>query len=106
MMKPFDLQGLKTYELKSRPSKVFVEDLGHPVAAGAVLSDWLEALPRQLGGNALRRVRDHLCRAHQERRTVVAAVGGHVIKTGCSPYLIDWIERGLLSAAGGRSMSS
>jgi hypothetical protein len=98
MIKPFDLQGLKTYELRSRPSKVFVEDLGQPVAAGAFISDWLEALPRQLAGNALRRVRDHLCRAHQESRTVVAAVGGHVIKTGCAPYLIDWIERGLLSA--------
>ena len=32
MLKPFDLNGLKTYELASRPSKVFVEDLGQPVA--------------------------------------------------------------------------
>ena len=31
-MKPLDLNGLKTYELRSRPSKVFVEDLGKPVA--------------------------------------------------------------------------
>jgi hypothetical protein len=26
MNKPFDLQGLKTYDLASRPSKVFKED--------------------------------------------------------------------------------
>ena len=25
-------------------------------------------------------------------------MGGHVIKTGCAPYLIDWIQRGLLKA--------
>lgn len=97
-MKPFDLHGLKTYELKSRPSKVFYEDLGHPVDAGATVGEWLDSLPRQLAGNELRKVRDHLCRAHQDNRTVVAALGGHVIKTGCGPYLIDWVKRGVVSA--------
>jgi deoxyhypusine synthase len=29
---------------------------------------------------------------------VVAALGGHVIKTGCGPYLIDWVQRGLVRA--------
>src|SRR5205823_5852319 len=33
-----------------------------------------------------------------ECRTVVAALGGHVIKTGCAPYLIDWVNRGLIGA--------
>jgi hypothetical protein len=98
MIEPIDLHGLKTYELTARPSKVFYEDLGRPLEAGASVADWLDALPRQLAGNELRAVRDHLCRAHQDFRTVVAALGGHVIKTGCAPYLIDWVHRGLLSA--------
>jgi hypothetical protein len=98
MLKPFDLHGLHTYELKSRPSKVFYEDLGQPVGPGTTVGDWLESLPRQLAGNVLRQVRDHLCRAHDEHRTTVAALGGHVIKTGCGPYLIDWIERGIIHA--------
>jgi hypothetical protein len=97
-MKPIDLDGLKTYDLAARPSKVFVEDLGLPLAADAAVRDWLDALPRQLAGNALRRLRDHLCRAFYDGRTVVAALGGHVIKTGCGPYLIDWIKRGVLKA--------
>jgi hypothetical protein len=97
-MKPFDLNGLKTYELRSRPSKVFVEDLGRPVSADAAVGEWLDALPRQLAGNVLRRVCDQLCLAHADERTVVVAVGGHVIKTGCAPYLIDWIERGVIKA--------
>lgn len=97
-MKPFDLNGLKTYDLESRPSKVFYEDLGQPMPADATIADWLDSLPRQLAGNALRCVRDHLCRAYEEGRTVVAALGGHVIKTGCAPYLIDWINRGVLKA--------
>jgi hypothetical protein len=95
---PFDLHGLRTYDLQTRPSKVFVEDLGRPLEAGATVADWIDALPHQLAGNGLRRVRDHLCRAHRDGRTVVAALGGHVIKTGCGPYLIDWIQRGLVQA--------
>ncbi len=97
-MKPFDLNGLKTYDLESRPSKVFHEDLGQPVPAGAGVAEWLDSLPRQLAGNAVRRVRDHLCRARDEGRTVVAALGGHVIKTGCAPYLIDWIRQKVVTA--------
>ncbi len=99
-MRPLDLNGLTTYELRSRPSKVFVEDLGRPAAAdtATAIGDWLDGLPRQLAANDLRKVRDHLCRARDEGRTVVAALGGHVIKTGCGPYLIDWIHSGLLKA--------
>ena len=98
MMKPFDLNGLKTYDLESRPSKVFHEDLGQPVSAGASVAEWLDSLPRQLAGNAVRLVCDHLCRARDEGRTVVAALGGHVIKTGCAPYLIDWIRQKVVTA--------
>jgi hypothetical protein len=96
--KPLDLHALKTYELKSRPSKVFYEDLGYPVGAGASVGDWLDSLPRVLAGNDVRSVRDHLCRAHEEGKTIVAALGGHVIKTGCAPYLIDWVKHRLVTA--------
>lgn len=97
-MKPFDLNGLKTYDLQSRPSKVFIEDLGQPVEAGTPVGEWLESLPHSLAANDLRRVADHLGRARREGRIVVAALGGHVIKTGCGPYLIDWVKRGLIKA--------
>src|SRR5579871_2530134 len=95
---PYDLRGLKTYELQGRPSKVFLEDLGQPLPANPGLGDWLDSLPKQLAAQSLRKVRDHLCRARAEGRTVVAALGGHVIKTGCAPYLIDWINRGIITA--------
>ena len=70
--------------------------LGRPPVPDAHFGDWLEALPRLLGANALKRLRDAIVRAHQARRPIVAALGGHVVKTGCAPYLIDWIERGIL----------
>jgi hypothetical protein len=97
-MHPFDLRGLKTYDLQSRPSKVFIDDLGRPAAPDAPVGDWLDTLPKQLAALELRRLRDHLCRCRAEGRTVAAALGGHVIKTGCAPYFIDWIERGVVTA--------
>lgn len=93
---PLDLSGLKTYDLDSRPSKVFHDDLGKPVSPGASVGEWLTSLPRQLASNDLRRVAEHLVRARREGRTVACALGGHVIKTGCAPYLIDWIGEGLI----------
>jgi hypothetical protein len=93
---PYNLHGLHTYELASRPSKVFHDELGRPVPADASAAEWLAALPRQLAAQDLRRVCGHLCRAYQGGRPTVAAVGGHVIKTGCGPYLIDWIKQGIL----------
>src|SRR5260370_20874972 len=96
--KPYDLSGLQTYDLVSRPSRVFHDDLGRPVSATARVADWLAGLPRQLAASDRRRVCDHVCRAKEHGRTIGAAVGGHVIKTGCDPYLIDWIQHGVLKA--------
>jgi hypothetical protein len=97
-MRPFDLNGLRTYELASRPSKVHLTDLGRPVAPSTSIGDWLDTLPKQLAANELRKLRAHIVRANTNSRTVAVAIGGHVIKTGCAPYLIDLIDRGVISA--------
>lgn len=98
LAKPYDLSGLKTYDLISRPSKVFHEDLGKPVSPESSIGDWLDSLPHQLAANDVRRVARHIGRAAGQDRTVAAGLGGHVIKTGCAPYLIDLIRRGVLKA--------
>lgn len=97
-MRPFDLTGLRTHELQSRPSKVFATDLGRPVDPATSIADWFDSLPQQLGAVELRRVRDHLIRAHRTGKMIAIALGGHVIKTGCEPYLIDLIERGVIQS--------
>ena len=102
MIKPFDLNGLTTYDLRLAALEGLRRGswpAGRRRPAAAV-GDWLDGLPRQLAANDLRSVRDHLCRACDAGRTVVAALGGHVIKTGCGPYLIDWIRSGLAQGGG------
>lgn len=97
-MRPFDLTGLRTYDLASRASKVAVADLGRPADPAAPIGDWLDSLPRQLAANELRKVRDHLLRVRRDGRLAAVALGGHVIKTGCAPYLIDLIRRGVIGS--------
>src|SRR5262245_30344533 len=91
-----DWNELRYEALSERPSKVRLADLGRPPAPGATLDDWLDGLPDQLAAKGLKSLRTAIVTAKAEGRPVVAALGGHVIKTGCAPYLIDWIKRGVL----------
>jgi hypothetical protein len=92
-----NLDLLRFEPLGNRPSKVSLADMGRPPAPGSSFSAWLDSLPKVLGAAALYGLRDAIVRASDQDRPVVAALGGHVVKTGCGPYLIDWLDRGLLS---------
>ena len=94
---PIDLEELHFEPLADRPSKVHLGDLGRPSRAGATVEGLLDGLPNLLAGRGLKRLRDAIVRARVEGRPVVAALGGHVIKTGCAPYLKDWVERKVLN---------
>jgi hypothetical protein len=92
-----DLHALRYEPLADRPSKVALADLGKASGSGVSLDDWLDGLPDLLAGRGLKRLRDAIVKAHNDGRPIVAALGGHVVKTGCAPYLIDWIQRGVLN---------
>ena len=94
---PLDLNALRFEPLADRPSKVRLADLGRPSGPNATLADWLDGLPDLLAARGLKRLRDAVVTAHQAGRQVVAGIGGHVIKTGCAPYLIDWVQRGVVT---------
>ena len=46
---PIPLEGLHTYSIKERHSKVSVKDFSHPWIKGAGLVQWLDSLPSILG---------------------------------------------------------
>ena len=81
-----------------RPSKVRFCNLGHIQPPGAAIEQFVARFPDQLAGCSFRQWRDAICAARAIHRTVVAAIGGHVVKCGCTPYLIAWIRRGVLTA--------
>jgi hypothetical protein len=92
-----DLEELHFEPLADRPSKVYLGDLGRPLDAPATVGDLVAGLPNLLAGRSLIKLRDAIVRARVEGCPIVAALGGHVIKTGCAPYLIDWVRRNLLN---------
>ncbi|MEZ5287119.1 MAG: hypothetical protein R2712_20415 [Vicinamibacterales bacterium] len=94
----FDLSGVRTYPLASRPAKVTVAQFARPHRKGAEMSAFMASLPDLLAGADLRRVVDAIRTAHRHGRPVVWGLGAHVIKTGLSPILIDLMEKGLVSA--------
>jgi hypothetical protein len=95
---PLALEGIRTYPLAGRRSKVRLAQLGRPHRRGAAFASFVDALPRVLAGETLRALRDDILRARARRRPVLWGLGAHVIKVGLSPILIDLMERGLVSA--------
>jgi hypothetical protein len=95
---PFDLSGVRTYPLKSRPSKAKVSDFGRPVAASATIGAFLDGLPNFLAASDLRKVARAVADAARSDAGVVWGLGAHVIKTGLAPVIIDLMERGFVSA--------
>jgi hypothetical protein len=94
---PLEWGALKYEPLSARPSKVRLADLGRPEAGAKSFEDLLDGLPAVLAAQSLKQLRDAIVAACGSGRPVLAALGGHVIKTGCGPYLNDWIKRGILT---------
>ncbi|HLW79803.1 MAG TPA: hypothetical protein VKU44_09425, partial [Terriglobia bacterium] len=59
---------------------------------------WIDSLPRILAGDSFRAVVAAIERARQKRKPIIWGLGGHVIKCGLSPVLIDLLTRGYLTA--------
>lgn len=95
---PVSTEGVKTYSIKDRPSKVKVEDFASPVGAGSTVEEFLEGLPGILGASDLLEVARTVARCHREDKTVAVGMGAHVIKVGCGPLIIDLMERGVINA--------
>jgi hypothetical protein len=62
------------------------------------VAGWLDSLPRILAGNSLRAVVDALAEARRRQRAIIWGLGGHVVKCGLAPVLIDLMRRGYVTA--------
>ena len=96
--KPVDLSRVNTYSLAERKSKVFKASFAKAWQKGDCFKDFLNNLPDILAGRDIRAVIDSLATASQNKKTIVLAMGAHVIKVGLNPLVIDLMERGIITA--------
>jgi hypothetical protein len=96
-IQPLGLEGVSTYPLASRPSKVTVEDFARPFAEDSSLRDFLSSLPNILAVQSIREVAARMRRARELGKPVVWGIGGHVVKTGLAPLIIELMRRGFVT---------
>ncbi len=95
---PLDFAAVKTYDLASRPSKVTVKDFAEPIDGDDSLKSFLDKLPNILAVQSLRKIAEHIRRARELQKPIVWGIGGHIVKTGLAPVIIDLMRRGFVSA--------
>jgi len=95
---PLDLSGIKTVPIEARGGKVRVEDFARPYSTGSGITALLDSLPHILAADSFRAVVDALANARSRKKMILWGIGGHVIKCGLAPVLIDLMRRGYATA--------
>ncbi|MGD0281010.1 MAG: hypothetical protein ABSB95_01455 [Dissulfurispiraceae bacterium] len=95
---PADPNGLKTFSIKDRHSKVSIEKSAVPHVKGGSFRDFAGSLPGFLAANDIKAVVQAMVRAYKNGRPVVLGMGAHPIKVGLSTLIIDLMRRGIITA--------
>ncbi|HEY1467569.1 MAG TPA: hypothetical protein VGF61_00895 [Candidatus Acidoferrum sp.] len=96
-IRPLVLGGVRTYALASRKSKVSVPQFARPAMKRGSVARFLDSLPEILAAQDLRELLSAVHRAKKQRRAILWGIGGHVIKVGLGPLLIDLMNKGFVS---------
>ncbi len=97
-LQPLNLDQVNTYPLASRLSKVSLDDFTVPIQEDSALKDFLASLPNILAVQSLREIAARMRRARELQKPIIWGIGGHVVKTGLAPLIIDLLKRGFVTA--------
>ncbi len=92
--KPLDLSDLHTIPIQARGGKVWVDHFARPHRKGESVIQFVDSLPRLLAADSFRSVAEAILNARTMQKPVIWGIGGHVIKCGLAPILIDLMGRG------------
>ncbi len=95
---PLDFSALKTVPIADRGGKVSPAVFGAPYTKGAGVMALVDSLPKLLAADAFRAAVDALAAAREQKRAILWGLGGHVIKCGLAPVLLDLMRRGYATA--------
>jgi hypothetical protein len=88
---------LRTYPLRSRSSRVSTARFAKVLGPDPTVADLVLSLPGFLAAADLRAFLSRLRRARTRKRPILAGCGGHVIKVGLTPVLVDLMKSGWLT---------
>jgi len=92
-----DLSAVRTIPIARRANKVRAEEFAHPPASDLSFAAFLASLPDVLVARDFVRVVDAIAAAARRERGVVVMLGGHIVKTGLAPLLIDLMRRRVIT---------
>ncbi len=92
-----DLSKVRTIPVAGRPNKVSAGEFATPPQGDRSFAAFIRSLPDVLKAADFRRVVDALVQAHRTGRAVLVMLGGHVVKTGVGPLLVDLMRRGIVT---------
>lgn len=95
--RPLDLEALTRPSVRDRPDRVDAEAFAALPRSGASFADFWDSLPAILEAESLRAVARALASAAREDRAAVWMLGGHVVKTGLAPVVLDLVDRGAVT---------
>lgn len=88
----------RTVPLSRRKHKVTLSMFARACRKGEPFARFYDSLPRILAANDFRAVVDAVVAAKRRGKPVLAMMGGHVVKCGLGPVIIDLMRRGAITA--------
>jgi hypothetical protein len=88
---------VRTVPVAVRPNKVSARDFAHPPGDDRSFGAFLDALPHVLVARDFREIVSAIASAAKRERGVVAMLGGHIVKTGLAPLLIELMRRRVIT---------
>ena len=92
-----NLANVRTVPVAVRPNKVSARDFAHPPTGDHSFGAFLQSLPDVLVARDFRAVVSAIAHAARHERGVVVMLGGHIVKTGLAPVLIDLLRRRVIT---------
>lgn len=92
-----DVTRIRTIPLAARANKVRAAEFAQPPGEARSFAAFIDSLPDILQSRSLLAVAEAVASAARNGRGVLCMFGGHVIKTGLAPVLIDLMERGAVT---------
>lgn len=101
-----DLSGVKLQTIQDRPSRVSAEEWGRPYDPSSSFSAFVDSLPDILAARDLRSFAGAVERARSAGKPIIVLLGGHVVKVGLVPIIIDLMENGWITGVGMNSAAA